>query len=238
MGRARHLIVTVEQLFKSSAGHFARLGHFIRNIKIFQRHLICINVDEAHSIYTAGIPLYGLPAFRPAWGKLDELKVLLSNKIRWKAFSATFPRHILRTVEKKILKPDYVSIRLTSNRPNTIYATHQVPGSIEDPQNYECFLMKPFDLHRQPHVLIFVDNKDLTSKIAQHLDASLPTEYYGRGIVKHYHSVMSEEYLTQTHESFVREDKICRILVATSGESVVSVDLRQLNMFTTLPIGS
>ena len=234
MGRARHLIVTVEQLFKSSAGHFARLGHLIRNNRTFQRQLIRINVDEAHSIHTTGIPLYGLPAFRPAWGKLDELKVLLSNKIRWKAFSATFPHHILRTVEKKILKPDYVFIRVTSNRPNTIYATHQVQGSIEDPQNYECFLTKPFNFHSQPHILIFVDNKDLTSKIAQHLDASLPPEYSGHGIVKHYHSVMSEDYLEQTHESFVREDKICRILVATSGESVVSTEsteLRQLDMF-------
>lgn len=214
MGRARHLIVTVEQLFKSSAGHFARLGHLIRNNRTFQRQLIRINVDEAHSIHTTGIPLYGLPAFRPAWGKLDELKVLLSNKIRWKAY--------------------YVSIRVTSNRPNTIYATHQVQGSIEDLQNYECFLTKPFNFHSQPHILIFVDNKDLTSKIAQHLDASLPPEYSGHGIVKHYHSVMSEDYLEQTHESFVREDKICRILVATSGESVVSTEsteLRQLDMF-------
>ena len=228
MGRARHLIVTVEQLFKSSAGHFARLGHLIRNNKIFQRHLIRINVDEAHSIHTAGIPLYGLPAFRPAWGKLDKLKALLSNKIWWKAFSATFPRHILKTVEKKILKPDYVSIRLTSNRPNTIYATHQVQGSIEDPQNYECFLTKPFNFHRQPHVLIFVDNKDLTSKIARHLDASLPAEYCGRGIVKHYHSMMSEDYLEQAHESFVEDDKRCRILVVTSGESVVSIDIKSI----------
>jgi superfamily II DNA helicase RecQ len=97
MGRARHLIVTVEQLFKSSAGHFARLGHLIRNNRIFQRQLIRINVDEAHSIHTAGIPLYGLPAFRPAWGKLDELKALLSNKIRWKAFSATRAARRART---------------------------------------------------------------------------------------------------------------------------------------------
>ena len=228
MGRARHLIVTVEQLFKSSAGHFSRLGHLIRNNKTFQHHLIRINVDEAHSIHTAGIPLYGLPAFRPAWGKLDELKILLSNNIRWKAFSATFPRHILRAVEKKILKPDYISIRLTSNRPNTIYATHQVHGSIEDLQNYECFLTKPFNFHAQPHVLIFVDNKDLTSKIARHLDALLPTEYRGRGIIKHYHSLMSEDYLEQTHESFVNDDDKCRILVATSGESVVSTNLRHI----------
>ena len=223
MGCAWHLIVTVEQLFKSSAGHFTHLGHLIRNNKTFQRHLIYINVDEAHSIHTAGIPLYRLPAFRPAWGKLDELKILLSNKVRWKAFSATFPRHILRAIEKKILKPDYISIQLTSNRLNTMYTTYQVHGSIEDFQNYECFLTKPFNFRTQPHILIFVDNKDLTSKIARHLDASLPIEYRGRGIIKHYHSLMLEDYLEQTHESFVRDNDKCRILVATSGESVVSI---------------
>ena len=44
-------------------------------------------------------------------------------------------------------------------------------------------------------------------------------------------SVMSEDYLEQTHESFVSEDDKCRILVAISGESVVSINLMQSNMF-------
>jgi superfamily II DNA helicase RecQ len=214
--------VTVEQLFKSPAGHFARLGFLIRRTKGFQHRIKRVNVDEAHCIHTAGLPLYGLPAFRPAWGMLDELKALLPTTVIWKAFSATFPPHILKTVTQKVLKPNYTMIHLTSNRPNTMYATHQVHGSLEDPRNYECFIQHPFDFKKQPHVLIFFDDKGLTKKVAQHLDEQLPPEFRGRGLVRHYHSGMSEGYLKHVHDSFVSEDGMCRILVATSGESVVS----------------
>ena len=153
---------------------------------------------------------------------LDELKALLASDVIWKVFSATFPPHILKTVTQKVLKPNYVKIQLTSNRPNTMYATHQVQGSIEDPRNYECFLQHPFDFDTQCHVLIFFDDKDLTKKVAQHLNDKLPPDYRGRGVVQHYHSGMSENYLKRAHDSFVRKDGMCRILVTTSGESVVN----------------
>jgi superfamily II DNA helicase RecQ len=195
----------------------------------FQRKIICVNVDEAHFIYTAGLPLYGLPPFRPAWGRLDEIKKLFGNHVRWKAFSATFPPHILQTVAKKVLKINHIPIRVTSNRPNTIYATHQGHRSIEDARNYECFIKDPFDFMEQPHVLIFFDDKDLTSKVAQHLNTFLHAQYRGRGIVRHYHSGMSEKYLQQAHDSFVKEDGVCRVLVTTSGQSVVSLALSRIN---------
>lgn len=67
MGTTRHLIVTVEQLFKSLAGHLGRLEMLIRERRNFQRKIVRINVDEAHSIHTAGLPLYDLLALRPAW---------------------------------------------------------------------------------------------------------------------------------------------------------------------------
>jgi superfamily II DNA helicase RecQ len=234
LGTSRHLIVTVEQLFKCSAGHLGRLGAMIRERQDFQRRIIRINVDEAHSIHTAGIPLYGIPAFRPAWGDLNKLKAILPNRIRWNAFSATFPPHILKTVTDKILKPDHITIRVTSNRPNTIYTTHQVHGSIEDVQNYQCFILEPFDFQKQPHILIFVNDKTLATKIARHLDACLPVGYRAQGIVKHYHSGMSEMYLQQTHESFVKKDGTCRILAATSGESVVSNEFLFVHIWLTI----
>jgi len=189
----------------------------------FQRRIIRVNVDEAHFIHTAGLPLYGLPPFRPAWGRLDEIKKLFSTYVRWKAFSATFPPHILKTVITKVLKTNYIPIHITSNRPNTIYATHQVHGSIEDARNYECFVQDPFDFEKQPHVLIFFDDKDLASKVARHLDMCLPAQYRSRGIIQHYHSGMSEKYLKQAHDSFVKEDGVCRVLVTTSGQSVVTL---------------
>jgi len=73
----------------------------------------------------------------------------------------------------------------SSNRANTVYATHQVYGSIEDVRNYECFISEPFDFSKQP--LIFVDDKDLTRKIAQHLNTCLPAPYRNQKIIRHYH---------------------------------------------------
>ena len=74
--------MTVEQLFKSREGHLPRLAIFLRN-QYFQRHIVRIVVDEAHNIYTAGLPLYGLDAFRPAWGRLDEIKAILPWHVQW-----------------------------------------------------------------------------------------------------------------------------------------------------------
>ncbi|KAH9052274.1 P-loop containing nucleoside triphosphate hydrolase protein [Lactarius vividus] len=182
LGRARLLIVTVEQLFKSREGHFPRLAVLVRNLW-FQRHIARVIVDEAHNIHTAGLSHYGLDAFRPAWGRLDELKAILPH-----------PIHV------------------TSNRPNTVYAAHEVLNSIEDFQNYECFLACPFSLVSQPRVLIFVDKKELA--------------------LRHYHSQMSQKYLQVAHEAFTTPEGNCRIMVATSGQSV-GVDFPDIKIVCT-----
>lgn len=187
----------------------------------FQKLVARINVDEAHCFYTSGRPLFGLPAFRPAWGKLADLKILLPPNLPWHLFSATFPPHILNAVKEKLLKPTFDYIHLTSNRPNIMYATHLV-NKLDDVQNYECFISEPFDLESQPHVLIFVDDKKLTSKITDYLESILPPQHQGKGVVKHYHSAMSKLYLDQTHADFVSPTGTCKILVTTSGQSVVS----------------
>ncbi|KAH8981064.1 P-loop containing nucleoside triphosphate hydrolase protein [Lactarius akahatsu] len=194
-GTARVLIVTVEQLFKSREGHLPRLALLLRN-RSFQKHLARIVVDEAHNIYTAGLPHYGLDAFCPAWGRLDELR-------------AIFPA-------------SYVSIHVSSNRPNTMYATHEVVNSIEDLCNYECFLAVPFSMATQPRVLIFVDNKGLACRISSHLDSCLPPQLRNKGI-----------YLEATHEAFTTPSGTCRVLVATSSQSV-GVDFPDVKIVCTV----
>ena len=146
-----------------------------------------------HCIHMAGLPLYGLNTFHPAWGMLNELKALLVNDVIWKVFSATFPPHILKTVMQKVLKLDCIKIQLMSNHPNTMYTTHKVQGSIEDPRNYKCFPQHPFNFDTQPHVLIFFDDKVVMKKVTEHLDDKLPHEHCGWGVVQHYHSGMSEK---------------------------------------------
>jgi hypothetical protein len=103
------------------------------------------------------------------------------------------------------------------------YAAHEVINNINNLCNYECFLADPFSLDAQPRVLIFVDNKDLACRIASHLDCCLPPQYQDKGVVKHYHSKMSLRYLQATHEAFTTPSGKCRVLVATSSQSVVCV---------------
>lgn len=104
-----------------------------------------------------------------------------------------------------------------------IYATHRIVKNIEEPRNYDCFLTKPFDFKAQPRVLIFFDSKQLTSEITEYLDSQLPPECRGTGIVRHYHSGMSDLYLQMAHDDFTKEDGCCKVLCATAGESVVRV---------------
>ena len=133
----------------------------------FQKRISRVNVDEAHFIYTAGTALYGLAAFRHAWGRLDELRVLLPALIIWAVYSATFPPHILKAVENKVMCPNYVYIHTSSNRPNITYATHEVIDTIEDPRNYECFLMNPkdFNIDEQPHFLYLLMTRNSQKKL-------------------------------------------------------------------------
>jgi superfamily II DNA helicase RecQ len=176
-----------------------------------------------HSIHITGLSRHGIPAFRPAWGKLDELKVLLPSRIPWQAMTATLPTHMQKTVVQKLLRPGYITTRSTSNRPNTIYATRCVPTDLGDPRNYGCFLSNPFVFKKQPRVLIFFDNKSVATTVALYLDSQLPQDFQGKGVVRHYHSEMSEEYLQKVHLSFIDAGGCCKILCATSAESVVGL---------------
>lgn len=69
-------------------------------------------------------------------------------------------------------------------------------------------------------MLIFFDNKLLASDVAKHLNSQLPPEYCGTGVVRHYHGRMSSAYLETVHTAFTEEDGRCKIMCATSGESV------------------
>jgi hypothetical protein len=54
---------------------------------------------ETHFIYLAGLGLYGLPAFRPAWGRLGEFRVKLRKGVVFQAL----PR--VCEVESELSKP-------------------------------------------------------------------------------------------------------------------------------------
>ncbi|KAF6749455.1 P-loop containing nucleoside triphosphate hydrolase protein [Ephemerocybe angulata] len=220
-GRRRHLLVTVEQAFKSREGHFPPLYLLLRN-PYFARRIVRVSVDEVHSVYTSGTPLYGLPAFRPAWARLPEVKALIPKSVNWSFYTATLPPHIRKVlIQTLIPSKDFVDIFITTNRKNLVYATHCMVKSMDELRNYRCFIRNPFVLDAQPHILIFVDNVNLTTRISSYLRSLLPSGLSGREkIVMHYNSQMSEEYLQSAHQEFTDPKGKCRILVTTSGQSV------------------
>ncbi|THV02963.1 P-loop containing nucleoside triphosphate hydrolase protein [Dendrothele bispora CBS 962.96] len=211
-------IVTPEQFFRNPQGHDSSFGKIVRKHP-FRRQIRLTVVDEAQFIHTYGLPHYGMKAFRDAYGQLNDIKVLFGLAIPWAAMTATATYHILKTIEKRVLRPSYLHLRTTSNRPNIMYASHCVPGQIDQLENYKCFLSSPFDFKTQKRVLIFRDNMNPAVAIADYLDSLLPPEYRDRGIVQHYHSMMSKGYQSDTHREFTESSGNCKIMVATAGES-------------------
>jgi superfamily II DNA helicase RecQ len=219
------LIVQPEQL-QTYKGHLPRLAQVLRNSQL-PKMIKRVHVDEAHSIYTAGIPLYGQPAFRPAWGNLGELRLLLPKTIPVQALSGTFPPHITRCVTEKLLfLSDYVTIALISNRPNITYATHPIVGSLSNFRNLQFLVPehgnKTFDPKFIPKTIIFFDNVQEATNATNYLNSLFPETMQHSRFVKHYHSKMSSEYLESTFQDFASPDGTTRILCATSGASTVS----------------
>ncbi len=219
LGSSGHLIVTPEQFFTQDTGHLPRMGQYIRQYA-YRQHVKYVFIDEIHTAHYAGTSRYGLPAFRKCWGRLSEIKSLFPSTVPWMGLTATCPKHEQQSLDRLlILRPGYTTQRISVNRPNTIYATHQVVGSLGDAQNYQCFL-DPINPASQPRVLIFFDNKKLCRHIAKALTASLPPDLQKKNIMT-YHGGLSPEHLRLAHKAFTEPNGCCRTLCATSGESTV-----------------
>lgn len=224
-GTSRHLIITAGQLFKSPEGHFTKLAVLLREHSFCCR-IAHINIDGIHFTHFAGEDRFGIPAFRPAWGRLLELKMRLPKTVRYHGFTATCPPHVQHTIEQTLLGSDYLLFKHCVNRPGIIYARHCVVGSFDVLDNYLCCIRTPFPvngtLHDQPRVLIFFDSNTLTRRAAKFLRLHAPPQFQGTDFAMHYYGSMSPDYLKKAHDAFTLPNGPCRILCATSGESTVS----------------
>lgn len=204
-------------------GHLPRLARLLQD-RSFAKLVKRLCVDEAHFIHSVGMPQYGLPAFRSAWGRLGEFRIKLGKSIPLQALSGTQPPHIKQAIIKNLLfdEEDMLSIKLTSNRPNTIYVTHAIAGELSDFRNLDFLIQDdcPPDV-QLPKTVIFHDDLEECANAAFYLDRRLHESLWDTGIIRHYHGKMSTEYLTQIYEDFCTLDSKCRILHATSGASTV-----------------
>ncbi|KAJ7838656.1 hypothetical protein B0H14DRAFT_2588487 [Mycena olivaceomarginata] len=183
-GGFQHLIVQPEQL---------------KIIPQFAKTIARVHIDEVHNHVLAGLPHYGLPAFRPAWGSLNEFRLRLPKGVPFQALSGTLPPHIKTAVVDHLnFNPTkFLSLKLCSNRPNIIYATHRIVGSLSDFHNLNFLVGNPFTFVRK--VVVFHDDTHQCTDAASYVDKLLPVHLQNSGLVRHYHGGMSKDYLTKAH---------------------------------------
>ncbi|KAJ3524442.1 hypothetical protein NMY22_g10996 [Coprinellus aureogranulatus] len=116
----RNYIVTPEQFVHDDGKHLPRFGTLIKEINAVRNLVEYVFVDEAHTGYTAGEEISGMPAFRPAWGQLHRLKLALPASAIWTAMTATLPPYMAQVLKDKILDADH---RLNIRQPSTRHQT-------------------------------------------------------------------------------------------------------------------
>ncbi|KAF8985491.1 P-loop containing nucleoside triphosphate hydrolase protein, partial [Cyathus striatus] len=209
------LLVQPEQLFLNN-GHWSRLALLIKK-PMFTVKIKHVHVDESHFIFTVGLPHYEIPAFRPAWGRLDELRILLPSSVAFQAMSGTQPDHIKDTIKRVLHFKDsrlIVIIKLSSNRSNIAYSVREIEGTLSNFSNLDfCHIPHPLS------IVVYISYISLTQSASTYMNGLLPFDLQNKGIIWHYHSSMSAEYLMVVFEDFADPNGTCRILHATEGAS-------------------
>ncbi|KAI0044357.1 P-loop containing nucleoside triphosphate hydrolase protein [Auriscalpium vulgare] len=226
----RNLILTSPEQCKPIDGHPTRL-YRLQQERTFLGRICRLIVDECHLCIIWGLSLAKAIAFRPAWGKISDLRAKFKSTPLL-ALTATAPPRILSALPDALGLKDPVVIKTTINRPNQSYAVLPIVDSYTNFQNIR-FVLPTSDggsnalldfLKRTKKTLIFMDNKDHLSAalytLYNCLPASLRPHLRKLGLIKLYHSDMSQKYLDKTYASFENaETTFCRILLATSGAS-------------------
>ena len=236
-GKFSALVVQPEQL-SMMTGHLPRLARLISQDRQFRKRIVRVHVDEAHFIHTAGRGLYGLVASRPAWGKLGELRVMLGKSVVFQALSGTQPQHIKKTIIEQLLfhEENICHIKLSSNRPNMLYATHPIVGDLSDFRNLDFLIPDPTTIPADlqlPKTLVFHDSIYECASAAAYINDRLPKALCGKGVVQHYHAWMSKRYLAKVYEEFSKPDSTCRILHVTE-EAYMVCSFLYLCIFLTI----
>ncbi|KAA1470544.1 P-loop containing nucleoside triphosphate hydrolase protein [Dentipellis sp. KUC8613] len=224
-----NIILTSPEQCKRINGHPTRLSKLLREKKRFTQRIVSIVVDEGHLI-----PLWGLPptagvktVFRPAWGRLWDLRLLLPAQTPFLVLTATCPPNILTLMMNSLRLRDPFIHKSSVNRSNQIYAVYPLVGKLSDWENLRMLIRSDAIslscseyIKQTPKTLIFMDNRDLIadgpSALYNFVPVALRSELRELGYIQFYHSKMSLSFLNNAYNSFVAEESTCRILFSSS----------------------
>ncbi|KIJ12346.1 hypothetical protein PAXINDRAFT_83033, partial [Paxillus involutus ATCC 200175] len=105
----------------------------------------------------------------------------------FQALSATLPPHVLAVLKHELnIPPNYIEVRLSTNRPNITYCTVPIVGGQREFRNLNCLIPPQFHPPMEiPKTLVFHDCKQDATNATIYTDARLPKQLQSQGIVKH-----------------------------------------------------
>ncbi|KAJ7177298.1 P-loop containing nucleoside triphosphate hydrolase protein [Mycena crocata] len=218
----RHYAVSPEQC-GSYQGHVTRFAKLLHTPK-WTKKVKLLQIDEGHFISTVGQPTQDSSvAFRPAFSDLGErLRIHLPASTPCAVYSASMPPDVIELIMKTLrMAPEKtVKLELCTNRPNLIYATIPMMGTLDNFANVDFLIPDPFP----PNYIFdksmtFIDDKLKSASLAEYLNAKCPPEIAAKKPFRHYHSSMSKEYLEETANEFKKADGDCKGLIATESAS-------------------
>lgn len=194
---------------------------FTKNViknRSLARRILSIVIDEAHVISHWG------SGFRKKYGEMGILRTLLPKGIPFVALSATLPSRVREDIMTNLhfsrKDGSYVDINIGNDRPNVslvVRAMQHPMNSFKDidfliPRN----VTQATDLKK---TFIYSDDTALGTQIQDHLEALLPAELRGQGLIRPYSAVYSKSYRTAVMKLF--KAGVIRILVCTDAAGMV-----------------
>lgn len=219
-GAIKHIITSPEQL-TVVRGHIPLLARLMHE-RTFTGRITRVNIDEAHFIPKTGFAKGTDPPFRIAFAKIGDLRVLLGRRVVFVAVSATMPVDVARFIKTNLHMQDNNTdiIMLSSNRPNLTYGVVKMIGSLKNFSNIKFLIPAPLPpsstLMGLKKGVLFIENKLLTSQVAEYLNSLLPTHLRRFQPFRHIHSSMSHEYNTRIYADFSNPEGTTKCIVATS----------------------
>jgi superfamily II DNA helicase RecQ len=134
--------------------------------------------------------------FRPAYSDLGErLRIHLPSSTSCTAYSVSMPQDVIDLVMKTCRMDSAYTVKLlfTTNRPNLVYATIPMIGSIDNFANLHILLPSTFIPGCLFHKAIkFLDNKLKAASLARYMNSSLPPDLAKKEPFRQSHSGMSK----------------------------------------------
>lgn len=178
-----------------------------------------VAVDEVHCIIHWGTGKDGQKAFRPAWGRIHEIKALVPSNVPWLLTTATLATYEIPLICASLLLPDDIKImNLGNNRPEIFYKCCQIEESMKTFADLTDLVIPKGDEPLRS-TMVFFDDRVTLHQVHEQFWKILPAPF--REQVATFHALRSEASKKEIMQKF-REGEI-RVLLCTEAAGMVRI---------------